>query len=397
MNTFTSERSYLPLLRKLLPRTNSETSADTMQPAAVPGQNAVEVYGMAVFVFVFHVCWIGDWLGTVWFALPAGLVLLHLTALASGVLGDQLQKRYPPKGSQAYIWPQRFHWGILTTMAWTAIAKSFPVTTWLAWAFLILLVANLCFASRLFILALMHLIVGWVWYQFGWKIGFPMLFTLHGAMLYAALYPHSQIFGPLVRHFETKAKEVWVTIDDGPCQDTVAILELLDTHRAKATFFLIGERAEERPDEVTAIVEGGHQIANHTYSHPTRTFWMALSGAIDRQVSRTQETLERLTGSRPRLFRSPVGFKSPMLHAVLAHRDLQLVGWSARGFDGVGSDVEKALARLQRDIRPGTIILVHQGRDMNLPLLSGLLDWLAAEGFRCVVPNLFEKDAARLS
>ena len=86
-----------------------------------------------------------------------------------------------------------------------------------------------------------------------------------------------------------------------------------------------------------------------------------------------------------------------MLHAVLAHRDLQLVGWSARGFDGVGSDVEKALARLQRDIRPGTIILVHQGRDMNLPLLSGLLDWLAAEGFRCVVPNLFEKDAARLS
>ena len=78
----------------------------------MPGQNALEVYGVSLFVVAFHVCWAGEWLGSAWLALPAGLVLLHLTALLSAVLGDQLQKRLSKSTAQAARWPQRFHWGL---------------------------------------------------------------------------------------------------------------------------------------------------------------------------------------------------------------------------------------------------------------------------------------------
>ena len=271
------------------------------------------------------------------------------------------------------------------------------MTSWLAWPFMVALGANLCASSRLFTVAVVHFLVGWIWYHHGWKVGFPILFTLHGVMLYAALYPHSRIFGPLIRRFKTESKEVWLTIDDGPTEDTAAILDLLDMHQAKATFFLIGERAAQRPDEVKAIAAHGHQIANHTFTHPTQAFWMAVPSSIRKQITRTQDLLKRLTGTPPRLFRSPVGFKSLMLQPVLREMDLKLIGWSARGFDGVGTDVDQALRRLQRDIRPGSIILVHQGRPMNVPLLRALLAWLEAEGFRCVLPNLFENETARLS
>ena len=77
------------------------------------------------------------------------------------------------------------------------------------------------------------------------------------------------------------------TIDDGPGEDTAAILDLLDEHKAKATFFLIGERAEARPDDVKAISARGHQIGNHTFTHPARTFWMALPDSIKREITLT--------------------------------------------------------------------------------------------------------------
>lgn len=406
MNTFTSERSYLALLRALLPRGRSGVSpegGDSWQPAVLPGQNSVEVYGMAMVLAIFHVVWCGDLLGSFWWGLPAGLLLLHLSALLSAVLGGRLWRRYAARGTQAYIGPQCLQWSILALMTGFAVIAPLPRAQWIAWPLLLFLGANLFawFVIHKWIAAVLillgHLLALGIWYAFGWQAGLLTLFFVHAVMLYDSLYPHSRIFNPPVRRFPTGTKEVWLTIDDGPTGDTADILDLLDQYGAKATFFLIGRRAQQRPQDVQAIVAHGHTIGNHTFTHPAKTFWMSSWRALQREIQIAQETLEDLSGTRPMLFRGPVGFTPPLLRPILEKHQLTLIGWSARGFDGVGDDAEKAFRRLQRQIQPGSIVLLHQGRPMNIALLRQLLQWLEAEGIRCVLPNLFENEAARLS
>ncbi len=405
LKSFTSERSYLAVLRALLPRGRDRPAAertDVLEPAKLPGQNDLEVYGMAFLIALFHVLWCGEALGSVWLALPAGLVLLHVSAILSAVLGGWLHRRYADPGDQAYHWPQCLHWTAILAMAGVAIAAPFPLTRWLAWPLACLLGINLIawFALRrwlpLGVALVWHLAALGLAFVSGPGPAFLSLVPLHLLIVFDTLYPHSRIFSRALRSFSTEAKEVWLTIDDGPAEDTREILALLDRHGAKATFFLVGTRTEERPQDLEAIVAGGHQIANHSHTHPAVSFWIYPWRRLQREIGTAQDLLEKRTGRRSRLFRSPVGFANPLLQPLLDQAHLTLVGWSARGFDGVGHDVEGALHRLKRQIRPGAIILLHQGRSMNLPLLQALLEWLDEEGIRCVLPNLFENESARL-
>jgi peptidoglycan/xylan/chitin deacetylase (PgdA/CDA1 family) len=102
------------------------------------------------------------------------------------------------------------------------------------------------------------------------------LFVSHMLMLYATLVANCQWWGPVVRSFETREKEVWITIDDGPsAAHTLRMLEILKQFDARATFFVIGENAEKHPHLITEILAQGHALANHTYTHPRATFWCA--------------------------------------------------------------------------------------------------------------------------
>src|SRR3954468_2498290 len=90
------------------------------------------------------------------------------------------------------------------------------------------------------------------------------LFVSHLLLLYATLVPNCESWGPVVTHFKTDAREVWLTIDDGPTPaHTLAILDLLKRFDARATFFVVGERAEQRPHLITEILAQGHTLANH--------------------------------------------------------------------------------------------------------------------------------------
>ena len=96
------------------------------------------------------------------------------------------------------------------------------------------------------------------------------IFLSHLLLLYATLRPNCQWWGPVMRSFKTSEPEVWLTIDDGPSPaHTVAMLDLLDRFQARATFFVIGTRAEKYPHLLTEILSRGHEIANHTYTHPS--------------------------------------------------------------------------------------------------------------------------------
>ena len=183
-------------------------------------------------------------------------------------------------------------------------------------------------------------------------------------------------------------KEVWLTIDDGPTDDTPALLDLFDARGVKATFFVKGIRAEERPEMIREMIRRGHTVANHSWSHPSGTFWCLPPGRIAEQIERCNDVLQKITGTAPPLFRAPVGTKNPAVHPALRRLGMTLVGWSARAFDTKTNDPEVVVKRIMPDVTPGAIILLHQGRRASVQMLDRVIEEAQRLGYRFVIPPL---------
>jgi peptidoglycan/xylan/chitin deacetylase (PgdA/CDA1 family) len=206
-------------------------------------------------------------------------------------------------------------------------------------------------------------------------------------VLYPTLRPSSQWLGSVITRFETATKQAWLTIDDGPTADTRAVLDLFDAHRVKATFFVKGTLAEQQPELVREIVARGHSVANHSQTHPSGTFWCLLRGRIADEIERCNDALQRATGAPVRWFRAPVGMKNPFVHPVLRRHDMRLIGWTARGFDGVLTDADEIVARILPKLVPGAIIVMHQGREHSLRALESVIVALQERGYELVIPD----------
>lgn len=239
------------------------------------------------------------------------------------------------------------------------------------------------------LLALSQVAVAWTWWRWGWQAGLPAMLATHLVVVWATLHPRATLLCPALSRLSTDARVVWLTIDDGPSDDTPALLDLLDRHGAKATFFLVGERALAQPERVRAIHARGHGIGNHSASHPDMHFWRLGPGALEDEISRGQSILTAITGRTPRWFRSVVGMTNPFVGLSLKRHGLARVAWSARGFDGVDCEPGQVLARITRGIAPGAIVLLHEGaaHGHNVAILAQLLAWLDAQGYRAVVPE----------
>jgi peptidoglycan/xylan/chitin deacetylase (PgdA/CDA1 family) len=217
--------------------------------------------------------------------------------------------------------------------------------------------------------------------------GLAVLALSHALLLYPTLSPNVQWLGPVVTRFAPHAKEVWLTIDDGPTADTPPLLDLLDARRARATFFVKGSLADEQPGLLRMIVARGHQVANHSQTHPGGTFWCLPPGAIAAQIDRCNDVLRAITGDASRLFRAPVGMKNPGVHPHLRKRGMQLIGWTVRGFDSIEPDPEKVAARILPRVEPGAIIVMHQGREHSLRCITRVVDELLGLGYAFVIPD----------
>ncbi|WP_299343920.1 polysaccharide deacetylase family protein [uncultured Pseudoxanthomonas sp.] len=239
------------------------------------------------------------------------------------------------------------------------------------------------------LLALSQVGVAWLWWRDGWTIGLPAMMATHLSVVWSTLYPRATLFCPALSRLPTAERVVWLTIDDGPSADTPAMLDLLDRHRAQATFFLVGERAAAHPAVVQAIRDRGHGIGNHSATHPDTRFWRLGPGALEDEIGRNQSILTAITGHTPRWYRSVVGMTNPFVGLPLKRHGLARVAWSARGFDGVNCRPDQVLARITRDIHPGAIVLLHEGaaHGHNVAILAQLLAWLDAQGYRTVLPE----------
>jgi peptidoglycan-N-acetylglucosamine deacetylase len=220
------------------------------------------------------------------------------------------------------------------------------------------------------------------------------IFISHVLLLYATLVPNCQWWGPVIRSFHTTQPEVWLTIDDGPSPaHTVKILDLLERFNARATFFVIGKRAEEYPHLITEILSRGHEIANHTYTHPSGWFWAAGPVRIGTEIDLCAEWLRSAPDRPARLFRAPAGLKNLFVHPELARRGLALIGWTVRGLDTVQREPGLVAERVLRKARAGAIILLHEGHrvakdpEFNPRSLELILSGLAEHGYQCVIPQ----------
>jgi Predicted xylanase/chitin deacetylase len=219
-----------------------------------------------------------------------------------------------------------------------------------------------------------------------WLVAVGVMALSHALVLWPTLRASSQWLGPVITCFETTSDEVWLTIDDGPTDDTPALLDALDARGVKATFFVKGSLAAQRPDLVTTILAGSHSVENHSQTHPSGAFWCLPPKAIESQIDTCGAALEAITGTRPRLFRAPVGMKNPFVHPILARRGMMLVGWSVRGFDSFGEDVERVVQRIVPRVRAGSIVVMHQGRTFSVACVSRVVEALLEKGYSFVVP-----------
>jgi len=224
--------------------------------------------------------------------------------------------------------------------------------------------------------------------------GIAVLVVSHTLVAYSTLRPNVQWLGPVMTRFHTSRSEVWLTIDDGPTDDTLAVLDLFDCLGVKATFFVKGMLADAHRDLAAAILARGHSLANHTQTHPSGSFWCALPGRIGAEIDACNRVLASVTGVQPRWFRAPVGMKNPAVHPALARREMHLVGWTARGFDAVAGDPELVLARILPDVSPGAIVLLHQGREHSLRILETVIVALRERGYSFVIPEDHQLRAA---
>src|SRR6266849_6065377 len=151
------------------------------------------------------------------------------------------------------------------------------------------------------------------------------------AVYYATYAVRSQWLGPTVWHGRRDTRSVSLTFDDGPSEDTELILDVLKAHHVLATFFMIGRNVERFPQTAWRIVAGGHEIGNHSYSHPIYLYRSARE--TRRQLERTQDVIAATTGVTPKLVRPPCGVRTSAYFRVTGELGLRTVQWDVAGFD----------------------------------------------------------------
>jgi peptidoglycan/xylan/chitin deacetylase (PgdA/CDA1 family) len=228
-----------------------------------------------------------------------------------------------------------------------------------------------------------------------WPAVAGVLLANHAVLTAAGLWPRSTLLGPNLVRLPAAAAglgEVAITIDDGPDPAvTPGVLELLEAHGAKASFFCIGEQARTYPELCREIVRRGHAVENHSQRHSPGFSFLGVRG-FESEIAAAQATLTEITGQAPRFFRAPAGLRNPLLEPALARLGLQLASWTRRGFDTVTDDADRVARRLLRGLRAGDVLLLHDGHAARTPagtpvaleVLPRVLGAIARAGLRPV-------------
>jgi len=216
---------------------------------------------------------------------------------------------------------------------------------------------------------------------------------LIGFLTYAIAHPRSQFLVPVLDRLATDEPIVALTFDDGPDPIfTAQILDVLAAHGARATFFVLGQRAAQYPELIRRMHREGHAVGTHTQHHRLR-FHFGSPAHIQREIEDAIAVVAGILPASPTLFRPPQGLRTPCFASGWHRtRGLVCVTWTVRGFDSRPTTAEAIVARVEHHLGPGAIVALHDGtglgggsdREATLDALTAILAACEARGLRCL-------------
>lgn len=186
-----------------------------------------------------------------------------------------------------------------------------------------------------------------------------------------------------VYNVSTEEKKVAISFDAAWGEEkTDEILKILEDHNVKTTFFLVGYWVDKYPDRVKQIYDAGHEIGNHSNTHPHMS---ELSSAqISQELSALSDKVEAITGTRPTLFRPPYGDYDDQVVLQARKDGYEVIQWNVDSLDWKNLGVEPMIKQVTKEINPGDIILFHNNSQYITQALPTILDYIQSQGYEIV-------------
>ncbi len=229
--------------------------------------------------------------------------------------------------------------------------------------------SSLLFVLSMLMIALSGLFINIAMWSFLIPIFIYLLLLIHGTISIS-----TEFFMPVICNGPDDHNGVSITFDDGPSPETTPrILDILKENEVKAAFFCIGEKVAENPEIMKRIVAEGHIIGNHSYSH--HFFFDLLShDNMVREIRNTNKAIEKIGGKKIHLFRPPYGVTTPILAKAVKKTKMTSVGWSLRSFDTTTNDPVKLINYIDKKLKAGDVILLHDTREVTVEALQAIID-----------------------
>jgi peptidoglycan-N-acetylglucosamine deacetylase len=177
---------------------------------------------------------------------------------------------------------------------------------------------------------------------------------------------------------------VAMTFDDGPsAENTPRLLEMLKQRNIKATFFLIGENVASNPDIVRRIIAEGHEVGNHSWTHPQLS--KLSDDRVTAEITKTQDAIRDASGFTPTLLRPPYGAITMRQRQWIENKlGLSVILWSVDPLDWKRPGASVIAQRILTEVRPGAIILSHDIHKQTIDAMPAALDGLIGKGYKFV-------------
>ncbi len=231
------------------------------------------------------------------------------------------------------------------------------------------------------LLALLSFILGAVQFAYAWVILIIGLLIYVCVLLFGVINVKWQFFMPIICEIPNSEKEIFLSFDDGPQEQSEAVLNLLKKHQIKANFFCIGKHLEENPILAQRLFNDGHFVGNHSYLHEVKFPAKSVKNMIT-ELEKTNEIIERLSGSKSEYFRPPFGVSNPNIAKAVTSLNLKCIGWTIRSFDTSDYKGGKALQKIKKELKSGDIVLLHDHSPHVLSILEGLIPFLKENNYK---------------
>jgi peptidoglycan/xylan/chitin deacetylase (PgdA/CDA1 family) len=237
---------------------------------------------------------------------------------------------------------------------------------------------NIVFTAILLVIA--YTVLGnTIWFILA-SIGILLLFVL--ILIYGVYQIQWNYFVKAINR--GKPIGISLTFDDGPDETyTIQIATMLHQHQISATFFVIGNKAEQHPELLKQLVELGHHIGNHSYSH-AYVLPSYSTKKLTADLAHCAHIIHQTIGKKPLLFRPPFGVTTPRYHRAVNKLNLQTIGWSLRSYDTTIKAADDLFHHITPKIKHGDIVLLHDTQEVTLHMLPKLINYCKSNGIKIV-------------